>query len=63
MDRLSVWFEVYRTVWLYLNNVELKTEAQPCRNLSILTGQPVHLATLIDGAAVYIDKIEKYNIY
>ena len=47
---------------LYLNNVELKTEAQPyLRNLSILTGQPVHLATLIDGAAVYIDKIEKYN--
>jgi len=47
---------------LYLNNVELKTEAQLyLRNLSALTGQPVHLATLVDGAAVYIDKIEQYN--
>lgn len=47
---------------LYLNNVELKTEAQPyLRDLSALTGQPVHLATLVDGEAVYIDKIEQYN--
>jgi IclR family KDG regulon transcriptional repressor len=47
---------------LYLNNVELKTEAHPyLRNLSMLTGQPVHLATLVDGEAVYIDKIENYN--
>ncbi|NLI60948.1 MAG: IclR family transcriptional regulator [Clostridiales bacterium] len=47
---------------LYLNHVELKTEAQPyLRNLSVLTGQPVHLATLIEGEAVYIDKIENYH--
>lgn len=47
---------------LYLNSVELKTEAHPyLRNLSVLTGQPVHLATLVDGEAVYIDKIENYN--
>jgi len=47
---------------LYLNNVELKTEAQPyLRNLSALTGQPVHLATLVDKEAVYIDKIEHYS--
>jgi DNA-binding IclR family transcriptional regulator len=47
---------------LYLNNVELKTEAQPyLRNLSAQTGQPVHLATLGDQAAVYIDKIDHYN--
>lgn len=47
---------------LYLNNVELKTEAQPyLRNLSRQLGQPVHLATLLDGEAVYIDKIENFN--
>lgn len=47
---------------LYLNSVELKTEAQPyLRNLSAQTTQPVHLATLVDGEAVYIDKVESYN--
>ncbi|HZJ83294.1 MAG TPA: IclR family transcriptional regulator [Clostridia bacterium] len=47
---------------LYLNSVELKTEAQPyLRNLSAQTTQSVHLATLVDGEAVYIDKVESYN--
>jgi len=47
---------------LYLNSVELKTEAQPyLRQLAALTTQPVHLATLVDGEAVYIDKVESYN--
>jgi len=47
---------------LYLNNIELKTEAQPyLRQLAALTTQPVHLATLVDGEAVYIDKVESYN--
>ncbi len=47
---------------LYLNSLELKTEAQPyLRKLSALTGQPVHLAIADDGEAVYIDKIESFN--
>jgi IclR family KDG regulon transcriptional repressor len=47
---------------LYLNNVELKTEAQPyLRRLVALSTQPVHLATLVDGEVVYIDKVEGYN--
>jgi len=47
---------------LYLNNIELKTEAQPyLRQLVTLSTQPVHLATLVDGEAVYIDKVESYN--
>lgn len=47
---------------LYLNSVELKTEAQPyLRNLSVQTTQPIHLATLVDSEVVYIDKVESYN--
>src|SRR5690606_3038008 len=47
---------------LYLSSVELKTEAQPyLRQLVALTTQPVHLATLVDGEVVYIDKVESYN--
>jgi len=47
---------------LYLNSLELKTEAQPyLRKLAALTAQPVHLAILDHREAVYIDKIESYN--
>ena len=47
---------------LYLNSLELKTEAQPyLRRLAALTTQPVHLAIADDGEAVYIDKIESFN--
>ena len=44
---------------LYLNQVELKTEAQPyLRRLLQLTKQPVHLSMLDGLEIVYIDKIE-----
>ncbi|MDN5276183.1 MAG: IclR family transcriptional regulator, regulon repressor [Clostridiales bacterium] len=47
---------------LYLNSLELKTEAQPyLRRLAALTAQPVHLAILDHDEAVYIDKIESFN--
>ena len=43
----------------YLNQVELKTEAQPyLRRLLQLTKQPVHLSMLDGLEIVYIDKIE-----
>lgn len=45
-----------------LNHLELKTEAAPyLRALLGATGQPVHLATLMDTEAVYIDKVETVN--
>ena len=47
---------------LYLNNLELKTEAQPIlRELSTLTGNTVFLATLQESEVVYIDKMETFN--
>lgn len=46
----------------YLNNIELKTEAEPIlRNLSNLTGQTVYLATLQNNEVVYLDKVEQHN--
>jgi IclR family transcriptional regulator, KDG regulon repressor len=42
-----------------LNNLELKTEAQPwLRRLVDLVGQPVHLAILDQDEIVYIEKME-----
>jgi IclR family KDG regulon transcriptional repressor len=47
---------------MYLNNIELKTEAQPyLRRLAKLTGQVVFLATEQDDDVVYIDKVEQFN--
>jgi DNA-binding IclR family transcriptional regulator len=47
---------------LYLNNIELKTEAQPhLRNLSKLTGQVVFMGTEQEGELVYIDRYEYFN--
>ncbi|MDR3086275.1 MAG: IclR family transcriptional regulator [Christensenellaceae bacterium] len=47
---------------LYLNQVELKTEAQPyLRRLLQQTKQPVHLSILEDLEIVYIDKIESIH--
>lgn len=47
---------------VYLNSVELKTEARPYLSaLMSKLGQPVHLATLDDCDVVYIDKIEQVN--
>jgi IclR family KDG regulon transcriptional repressor len=47
---------------LYLNNLELKTEAQPLlRELASLTANTVFLAFLQDDEVVYIDKMETFN--
>jgi IclR family KDG regulon transcriptional repressor len=47
---------------LYLNNLELKTEAQPVlRELAGKTGNTVFLATLQEPEVVYIDKMETFN--
>jgi IclR family KDG regulon transcriptional repressor len=47
---------------LYLNNLELKTEAQPIlRELSSLSGNTAFLATLQETDVVYIDKMETFN--
>jgi DNA-binding IclR family transcriptional regulator len=49
---------------LYLNNLELKTEAQPIlRELSTLSlsDNTAFLATLQEAEVVYIDKMETFN--
>jgi len=47
---------------LYLNNLEIKTEAEPyLRELSRTVGQTAFIAVLQDGEVVYIDKYEQYN--
>lgn len=47
---------------LYLNKLELKTEALPyMRRLAEIIGQPVHLAILDGCEAVYIEKIDALN--
>lgn len=47
---------------VYLNSVELKTEARPhLTALMLKLGQPVHLATLDGCEVVYIDKVEQVN--
>jgi DNA-binding IclR family transcriptional regulator len=45
-----------------LNNLELKTEAQPwLRQLVDKVGQPVHLAIYDSGEIVYIEKMETFH--
>lgn len=47
---------------VYLNSVELKTEARPyLTDLMYKLGQPVHLATLDGCDVVYIDKVQQEN--
>lgn len=47
---------------LYLNNLELKTEAQPfLHRLTKNTGQTAFLAIRDGSEVVYIDKVETYN--
>ena len=47
---------------LFLNNIELKTEAEPhLRQLSQVTGHTVFLATLQGRDVVYLDKVEQFN--
>ena len=46
----------------YLNNLELKTEAEPfLRKLSVFINQTVFLAIMQDQMTVYIDKVEKFH--
>jgi len=46
----------------YLNNLEIKTEAEPyLRTLSDSLGETVFLATLRDDEVVYIDKVEQHG--
>jgi DNA-binding IclR family transcriptional regulator len=47
---------------MYLNNIELKTEAEPyLRKLSQETRQTVFLAMIQDREVVYLDKFEQFN--
>ena len=47
---------------IYLNSVELKTEATPfLRELTSRLGQPTHLAILDGTDAVYIEKVDMLN--
>ena len=47
---------------IYLNKVELITEAQPyLRNLAVISTQPVHLGHLEDKQMVFLDKVEVVN--
>lgn len=47
---------------LYLNRLELKTEAEPIlRDLSMKTGQTVFMAMRDGPQIVYIEKMEQYN--
>lgn len=47
---------------LYLNRLELKTEAEPIlRELSMKTGQTVFLAVRDGWQIVYMDKMEQFN--
>lgn len=47
---------------IYLNNIELKTEALPhLHRLKEQTGQVAHLAIIENGDVVYLDKIEVVN--
>ncbi len=47
---------------IYLNNVELKTEAEPfLRKLSMETSQTVFLAMIQEGEVIYLDKFEQFN--
>lgn len=47
---------------LYLNHIELKTEALPyLTDLMERSKQPVHLAIMDKGEVVYIDKVDKFK--
>ena len=47
---------------IYLNSLELKTEAEPVlRDLSMITSQIAFLAIMTEKEIVYIDKMENYN--
>ncbi|MEA4888048.1 MAG: IclR family transcriptional regulator [Clostridiaceae bacterium] len=57
--RYMIGLKVIEISSLRLNNLELKTEAQPwLRQLVNKVGQPVHLAIYDQGEIVYIEKVE-----
>ena len=60
--KYSIGYEFIELSSLYLNNLELKTEAEPIlRKLSQKTTQTVFLAIMQDHQAMYIDKVEQFN--
>ena len=60
--KYSIGYEFIELSSLYLNNLELKTEAEPIlRKLSQRTTKTVFLAILQDHQAMYIDKVEQFN--
>lgn len=61
-DRYKLGMKIIDLGSIYLNNIELKTEAVPfLRELMEKSKQPVHLARLEDGYVVYIDKVDVLN--
>jgi DNA-binding IclR family transcriptional regulator len=60
--KYSIGYEFIELSSLYLNNLELKTEAEPIlRKLSQKTTQTVFLAIMQDHQVMYIDKVEQFN--
>ncbi|MBN2441759.1 MAG: IclR family transcriptional regulator [Spirochaetales bacterium] len=61
-SRYRLGLEFVELCSLYINSLELKTEAEPIlRELSRLTTQTVFLATMQEQEVIYIDKVEKFN--
>lgn len=61
-DKYRLGMKVVDLGSIYLNNIQLKTEALPyLRELREKSQQPVHLARLEGGEVVYIDKIDVIN--
>ncbi len=61
-DRYRLGMKVIDIGSIYLNNIELKTEALPyLRELREKSQQPVHLARLEEGQVIYIEKVDVIN--
>ena len=61
-SRYKLGLEFVELCSLYLNSLELKTEAEPIlRKLSSQTSQTVYMAILQQREIVYIDKVENFN--
>ncbi|MBN2510628.1 MAG: IclR family transcriptional regulator [Spirochaetales bacterium] len=61
-SRYKLGLEFVELCSLYLNSLELKTEAEPVlRKLSGETAQTVYMAILQQREIVYIDKVENFN--
>ncbi len=58
-DRYKLGLKVIDLGSIFLNNIELKTEALPyLSELKEKSRQPVHLARMEDGQVVYIEKVD-----